>query len=119
MTLGALLLLGCGPQRSGSSAVDAASSYEAELAQHLTSTGSVMYGTYWCPFCADQKAMFEESVDLLPYIECANDGENAQPELCEQRGIAGYPTWEIDGQLYPGVQSLDDLANLSGFSPPQ
>jgi glutaredoxin len=94
-------------------------SYEAQLAEHLTATGGTMYGAYWCPHCADQKAMFKEAAELLPYVECAADGENAQPELCQQKGIQGYPTWEIEGQLYPGVKSLADLAELSGFSAPQ
>lgn len=114
IALGTLLIFGCGPQDQATG-VD---SYEAQLAQHLTATGGVMYGAYWCPHCADQKAMFQDSADQLPYVECAADGENAQPDLCQQQGIQGYPTWEISGQLYPGVKSLDQLADLSGFSPP-
>lgn len=111
----AVLAFGCSPNRSNT---DGTSSYEAQLAQHLEATGGVMYGAYWCPHCADQKDMFQESADQLPYVECAADGDNPQPELCQQKGIQGYPTWEISGQLYPGVQSLDELADLSGFSPP-
>ncbi|WP_156119650.1 hypothetical protein [Leptolyngbya sp. KIOST-1] len=114
VALGALLF-GCSPQPQVS---NPEVSYEGQLAQHLTTTGGVMYGAYWCPHCADQLAMFQASVDRVPYVECAADGNNPQPELCKQRGIRGYPTWEIGGQLYPGVRSLDELANLSGFSPP-
>ncbi len=117
IALSVMLLAGCGAQSDG--AADGAIAYEAQLAGHLTATGGVMYGAYWCPHCADQKAMFSDSVDLMPYVECAADGENAQPELCQQRGIEGYPTWEIDGQLYPGVRSLDELADLSGFPQPE
>lgn len=117
VALGAVLLVGCGPQPT--STVESAGSYEAQLAEHLTATGGAMYGAYWCPHCADQKAMFKEAAKLLPYVECAADGEDAQPELCQQKGIQGYPTWEIEGQLYPGVKSLADLAELSGFSAPQ
>lgn len=117
VALGTLLLAGCGPQPTQT--VTAPSSYEAQLAQHLADTGSVMYGAYWCPHCADQKAMFGDAVAEVPYVECAADGDNPQPELCEQKGIEGYPTWEIGGQLHPGVQSLETLATLSEFSPPQ
>ncbi|MFQ4136774.1 glutaredoxin family protein [Nodosilinea sp. PGN35] len=117
VALGALLLAGCGPQPTQTTT--GASSYEAQLAQHLASTGGVMYGAYWCPHCADQKAMFGDSVEQVPYVECAADGDNPQPELCEQKGIQGYPTWEIGGQLHPGVKSLADLAALSNFAPPQ
>jgi glutaredoxin len=112
----ALLAVGCG---SGSSQVGADLSYEGQLAQHLTETGSVMYGAYWCPHCADQKDMFGEAQDQLTYVECAADGENAQPQLCEEKGIRGYPTWEVGGQLHPGVKSLSDLATLSGYQAPE
>ncbi|MBW4463529.1 MAG: hypothetical protein KME47_25305 [Nodosilinea sp. WJT8-NPBG4] len=117
LALGTLLLAGCGPEPTQT--VTGTTSYEAQLAQHLADTGGVMYGAYWCPHCADQKAMFGEAVDQVPYVECAADGDNPQPELCKQKGIQGYPTWEIDGQLSPGVKSLEDLATLSGFVPPQ
>ncbi|MEA5452300.1 thioredoxin domain-containing protein [Leptolyngbya sp. CCNP1308] len=117
LALGTLLLAGCGP--NSAQPVTNATSYEAQLAQHLADTSGVMYGAYWCPHCADQKAMFGEAVEQVPYVECAADGDNPQPELCEQKGIQGYPTWEIEGQLYPGVKSLDDLATLSGFLSPQ
>jgi hypothetical protein len=63
--------------------------------------------------------MFGDAVDQLPYVECADDGENAQPDLCRAKGIQAYPTWEINGQLYPGVKSLEDLAQLSGYTPAQ
>lgn len=115
ITLGALLAVGCSPNPADAGG---SSRYEAQLAQHLTATGSVMYGAYWCPHCADQKAMFQAAADQLPYVECAIDGEDPQPDLCQQKGIEGYPTWEIDGQLYPGVQSLDQLADRSGFAAP-
>lgn len=125
LVLTALLMVGCGnnPSLPVGSAVDngslevAAATPEASLAQHLAATGSAMYGAYWCPHCADQKAMFGDAIGQVPYVECAADGENAQPDLCSAKGIQAYPTWEINGQLYPGVKSLEDLAQLSGFQP--
>ncbi|ASC71306.1 Vitamin K epoxide reductase [Halomicronema hongdechloris C2206] len=90
-------------------------SFESRLAQHLQVEGDVMYGAYWCPHCADQKEMFDQASDQIPYVECDSKGENAQPQLCQQKGVQGYPTWEINGELYPGVRSLDEIAELSGF----
>ncbi len=122
LALGTLLLFGCGSPLTQITTADAtrstADSYEAQLAQYLTDTGSVMYGAYWCPHCADQKALFQAAADQIPYIECAADGDNAQPELCKQKGIQGYPTWEINGQFHLGVYTLDQLASMAGFSAP-
>ncbi len=116
LALVALFAVGCGTSQTQA---DIALSYEGQLAQHLSTTGSVMYGAYWCPHCADQKAIFGDAVNQITYIECAADGDNAQPQLCTNKGIKGYPTWEIGGQLHPGVKSLQELATLSGFQPPQ
>ncbi|MEO0537158.1 MAG: hypothetical protein AAF215_25280 [Cyanobacteria bacterium P01_A01_bin.123] len=90
--------------------------YQAQLADHLTAQGSKMYGAFWCPHCAAQKERFGDAVDHIPYVECDPSGENAQPDLCQAKSIQAYPTWEISGQFYLGVQSLEELAALSGFS---
>ncbi|MGJ3245963.1 MAG: glutaredoxin family protein [Elainellaceae cyanobacterium] len=91
---------------------------ELALANHLTENDAKMYGAFWCPHCADQKAMFGDAVQALTYVECDPEGENPQPELCQEVGIEGYPTWEVDGQLYPGVRSLEELADLSNYEGP-
>jgi glutaredoxin len=90
-------------------------SFERQLAEHLTTQNVKMYGAYWCPHCSDQKQMFGDAVNVIPYVECDPTGDNAQPQLCRDKNIQGYPTWEINGQLYPGTQSLEELAKLSGF----
>lgn len=115
VAISAVFIMGCGS--SGSPSVDATLSPEGQLAQHLTDTGAVMYGAYWCPHCSDQKAMFGDAVEKITYVECAEGGENAQPQLCQERGIQGFPTWEINGELHPGSRSLDELAALSDFQP--
>jgi glutaredoxin len=111
VALTASLLVGC----TGQQAQVDSTSYEAQLANHLEEIGATMYGAYWCPHCADQKEMFGAAIDQVPYVECADDGENAQPQLCQEKGIQGYPTWEINGELHPGTQPLETLADLSGF----
>ena len=89
--------------------------YKLQLATHLTEQGASMYGAFWCPHCARQKALFGEAVGAIPYIECDSEGENAQPQLCQTKEIEGYPTWEINSEFYPGVHSLTQLAALSQF----
>lgn len=93
---------------------------EIALAQHLRDSGAIMYGTWWCTFCHQQKLWFgAEATALLPDIECDPQGQNAQVALCQaQAGLQGYPTWKINGELYPGALSLQQLAELSGYTGP-
>ncbi|MCS5706818.1 vitamin K epoxide reductase family protein [Synechococcus sp. FGCU-3] len=86
------------------------------LAEHLSSTGAVMYTAYWCPHCHEQKELFgKEATAKLKVVECAPDGRNSQKALCDSKKIEGFPTWEINGKLDSGVKPLAKLAELSGF----
>jgi uncharacterized membrane protein len=91
---------------------------EMALANHLKEIGATMYGAWWCPHCHDQKVFFgAEAAELIPYVECADDGKNAQPKLCRSEPqVTGFPTWQINGEFYPGAQSLERLAELSGYT---
>jgi glutaredoxin len=91
---------------------------ETALAKHLTQTGAKMYGAYWCPHCYEQKQLFgKEASKDITYIECASDGKgkNPQPDLCRQKGVQSFPTWEIKGKLDPGVKVLSKLAGASDY----
>ncbi|HEY9738214.1 MAG TPA: vitamin K epoxide reductase family protein, partial [Trichocoleus sp.] len=94
---------------------------EVALARHLKSVDAKMYGAWWCPHCYDQKALFgAEAAAQVPYVECASDGKNAQTELCRsQPEITGFPTWEIQGRFYAGTQTLEKLAEISGYTGPK
>lgn len=92
---------------------------EIALAKHLTSVGAIKYGAYWCPHCYDQKQLFgKEAFSYINYIECAPDGENAQPKACVAANIKGFPSWTIDGKLYEGTQKLEKLAEVTGYTGP-
>lgn len=116
LTAVGLATAGCSTLASNTSSPPA---YEQQLAEHLANEGAKMYGAYWCPHCAEQKELFGDAEDAIPYVECAADGENAQPQLCEEKGIQGYPTWEIGGEFYMGARSLNNLAELSNFQEQQ
>lgn len=93
---------------------------ELALAEHLNRVGAREYGAYWCPHCHQQKQLFgKEAGDKINYIECDPKGVNSQTQLCIQVGIKGYPTWEINGKLYPGVKSLEQLAELTNYQGPR
>jgi uncharacterized membrane protein/glutaredoxin len=103
---------------TGPPIVTASGPAEVALAQHLKDIGAKMYGAWWCPHCHDQKVVFgAEAAQLIPYVECDKDGQNAQPQLCRSRPeVTGFPTWEINGEFYPGAQTLEKLAELSGYT---
>jgi len=83
----------------------------------LAESGAKMYGAYWCPHCADQKEAMGKSFslfdDLGGYVECDPKGKDAQPSLCKEKGITGYPTWIINDQKYPGFRELSELSELT------
>lgn len=92
---------------------------EIALAQHLADTGAIFYGAWWCPHCHDQKQLFgKEAAQIINYVECSQaDGQGQTPE-CQEAGITGYPTWEINGERLSGTQSLEELAQLTGYDGP-
>ena len=91
---------------------------QVALAEHLTASGAVVYTAYWCPACRTQKELFgKDAAKELASVECARDGYNADPQLCEAKEIQSYPTWEIDGALLaPGIKTLEELAEASGYT---
>lgn len=89
---------------------------EIALAKHLESIGAKKYGAWWCPHCHAQQTLFgQEAFEHIDYVECDEEGVNPQPDACRAVGVQSYPTWEINGQTYAGVQSLDNLATISGY----
>lgn len=90
---------------------------EMALAKHLSETGAKKYGAFWCPHCYDQKQLFgKEAFADVDYVECDPQGENPQRDVCMAKGVQSFPTWEIDGKLYPGTKELDELAELSKYT---
>ncbi len=81
-----------------------------QLAKCLSDSGAKLYGAYWCPHCQEQKDLFGDAVEYLPYVECTEEAE-----ACAEAGIQGYPSWILaDGTVLLGGQSLDTLAQATG-----
>ena len=102
VAVGAWLLLAPGTKVVGN--------YDS-FAQCLNQKGVVMYGAYWCPHCAKQKEDFGASFQYVNYVECDPGGENAQPQLCNEKGVTGYPTWIYNGKSRSGEQTLQSLGD--------
>ena len=87
-----------------------------ELAKYLNNKGVVKYSAYWCPNCLNQSELFgKQAYKELNVVECARDGVNSKTQLCIDKRITGFPTWEINGKLILGVLSLKELSKLTGF----
>jgi hypothetical protein len=106
--LSGLLLAGCGqpaPKTPGK---------YAETAKCLAQKGVIMYGAYWCPHCANQKASFGDDFQFVHYQECDDKGAGGNHKACLEAGVTSYPTWYFPGQgNLVGEQSVADLAKLA------
>ena len=86
------------------------------LAKFLKNNGVVKYSAYWCPNCLDQSELFgKEAYKELNVVECARDGKNSQTQLCIDKKIEGFPSWEINGKIIIGVKTLNELSELAGY----
>ena len=78
-----------------------------DVAKCLTSKGIKMYGSITCSHCKEQKEIFGDAFQYIDYIECTIDGD-----LCKD--LIGVPAWGIDGKIYYGAKSLNELKSSSG-----
>ena len=83
------------------------------LAKRIKDLDGTMYGAYWCSHCNNQKKILgSEAMKIVGYVECDTDGMNSRKALCLEKQIRGYPTWELDGNLFPGEKNIDELDKL-------
>ncbi len=89
------------------------------FAKALAATTTKFYGADWCPFCNQQKALFEDGAQYLPFVEVTN--ANRTPNsVATQNNITTYPTWVFpDGSRLEGVQTLATIAQKAGVAIPQ
>jgi|SRR3989344_1551539 len=96
--------------KSGTSAPAGPGKYD-EFAMCLKDKSAVFYGAFWCPHCQAQKKMFGSSAKLLPYVECSTADGSGQLQICKDKNISSYPTWEFaDGTRLNGEIPLLQLA---------
>jgi len=87
-----------------------------EFAKYLSENGVVKYSAYWCPNCLNQSELFgKQAYKELNVVECARDGKNSQTQLCIDKNIQGFPSWEINGEIILGVQTLEELSKLTDY----
>ena len=86
----------------------------------LKDKGALFYGAFWCPHCQNQKKLFGASASLLPYVECSTPDGQHQNDVCNQKGVQGYPTWVFsDNSRLTGEVDLQTLAQKTSCTLPQ
>lgn len=85
------------------------------FAMCLAEKGATFYGAFWCPHCNNQKKLFGKSKTLLPYVECSTPDGQARTQICIDKNIESYPTWEFaDLSRLTGEVPLEQLAEKTG-----
>ncbi|HZW80579.1 MAG TPA: hypothetical protein VFF50_08915 [Candidatus Deferrimicrobiaceae bacterium] len=89
------------------------------FAKCLAAKQTKMYGLYWCPHCAEQKAMFGKAFQYVPYVECAIKGSRELAPACSAAGVKLFPSWQF-GSNPPkeGVYPLEELSDKTGCALP-
>ena len=91
-----------------------------DLAKCISASGAKFYGAYWCPHCANQKALFGSAAKHLPYVECSLPNAAGVTQACKDAGVDSYPTWVFaGGRRQGGELSLEQLGQNTGCSLPQ
>ena len=104
------------PEKVAPVVTEESSKAKINFAKFLTDNKIVMYSAYWCPHCHDQKQLFgKEAVEELTIVECAKDGVDNQYKLCQEKNIEGFPSWEINNQIYSGTRNLNELSRISKY----
>ena len=89
-----------------------------EFAKALQQAGVRFFGADWCSVCNEQKKLFEDGSQFLPFIEMTNPDRTRNATAISE-GITQYPTWEFSGgQRVTGLQTLQQLSTLSGVAIP-
>ena len=70
---------------------------------------STLYTQLGCSHCKTQEEMFGDNYQYLNIIDC---WFNNQP--CVDNNITGTPTWIIKNEKHEGVQSIEELKELTG-----
>ena len=89
----------------------AASPNPTDLADHLSTSKALYYGSWRCPACITQTGLFGDAANKLPYVECAKPKDlPIQAAACQTAEIRAYPTWILkNGERREGVQTLEQL----------
>ncbi len=86
----------------------------AEFINCLKESEFVIYGANWCGWTKKLVEMLGGWDIVKPiYVECTEE-----EELCEEKGIGGFPTILLNGKEYQGARTFEEFAVASGCEVP-
>lgn len=89
------------------------------FAKALADVGVTYYGAAWCPICTQQRELFQDGGDFLPFVEVTKSDRTLNA-VGTAAGVTVFPTWEFpDGTRATGLQTLATLSQRSGVAIPQ
>ena len=96
----------------------ATSSKYTDLVKCMADKDVKFYGAFWCPHCQEQERSLDMSRAELEtaglYIECSTPDGNSQTQVCIDKKVASYPSWDFgDGVLITGELKVEELAEKS------
>lgn len=83
---------------------------EDSVLKQLIDSGSTFYGVNWCGYTKKQLSVLginEHQTNGLDYVDCDVD-----QEVCSSKGIDAFPTWQINGKMFPGFYDVHQLREL-------
>ncbi len=90
-----------------------------QFAKDLEAAEVTFFGAGWCPACTEQKELFQDGGQHLPFVEVTNPDRTLN-EIGTSEEIEGFPTWEFpDGSREVGVLDLATLSDRSGVPIPE
>lgn len=90
-----------------------------QFALDLDAAGVKFYGANWCPACTQQKQLFADGGDDLPFIEVTGPDRTLN-QIGINENITLFPTWEFpDGTRAEGVLDLATLSSRANVAIPQ
>ncbi len=88
------------------------------FAKAIKATGAQFFGSAWCPFCTEQKQLFQDGGKYLPFVEVTGPDRQLN-SIGISENISQFPTWKFaDGTTATGVQSLATLSQRTGVAIP-
>ncbi|PQO44692.1 peptidylprolyl isomerase [Blastopirellula marina] len=88
------------------------------LAKAITDSGAKFYGAVWCPHCTEQKELFGDGGEYLPFIEVTNPDRTLN-DLGTSLSITKLPTWVFaNGTRVEGTLTISQLVQYTGVAVP-